>query len=57
MRQDWPLGTILVLAPLPQRRPALGCMPGLVTAEWGLDRLSEIAELLVSELVTNSVRI
>jgi len=57
MRQEWPLGTILVLGPLPGAVPSARLHARLVTAEWGLDRLSEIAELLVSELVTNSVRI
>jgi anti-sigma regulatory factor (Ser/Thr protein kinase) len=57
MRQEWRLDTILVLGPLPGAVPCARLHTWLVTAEWGLDRLSDIAELLVSELVTNAVRI
>jgi anti-sigma regulatory factor (Ser/Thr protein kinase) len=57
MRQAWPLGTILVLGPLPGAVTCARLHARLVSTEWGLDRLSQTVELLVSELVTNSVRI
>jgi anti-sigma regulatory factor (Ser/Thr protein kinase) len=57
MRQEWPLGTILVLGPLPGAVPCARLHARLVAAEWGLDRLSQTTELLVSEMVTNAVRI
>lgn len=57
MRQEWPLGTILVLGPLPGAVPCARLHARLVTAKWGLDRLSATAELLVSELVSNAVRV
>jgi hypothetical protein len=50
----WPLQTRLPLAALPT---APGVARGHVRAvarEWGLSELSAIAELLVSELVTNA---
>jgi anti-sigma regulatory factor (Ser/Thr protein kinase) len=56
MRQDWPLGTLLVLGPLPGAVPCARLHTRLVAAEWNLDRLSDTAELLVAELVTNAVR-
>jgi anti-sigma regulatory factor (Ser/Thr protein kinase) len=57
MRQEWRLDTILVLSPLPGAVPCARLHTRLVTSEWSLDRLSGTAELLVSELVTNAVRI
>ena len=51
------MGTILVLDPLPGAVPCARLHARLVTAGWSLDRLSGTAELLVSELVTNAVRI
>jgi anti-sigma regulatory factor (Ser/Thr protein kinase) len=50
------LETYLEIAALPT---APGCARGhvrSVAAEWGLAGLAEVAELLVSELVTNAVR-
>jgi anti-sigma regulatory factor (Ser/Thr protein kinase) len=52
----WPLQTYLELAATPS---AAGCARGHVGAvarEWGLADLAEVAELLVSELVTNAIR-
>jgi hypothetical protein len=52
----WPLRTHLSLAALPT---APACARGhvrAVTQEWGLPALADTAELLVSELVTNSVQ-
>jgi anti-sigma regulatory factor (Ser/Thr protein kinase) len=57
MGQEWRLDTIPVLGPLPGAVPWARLHTRLVTVEWGLDRLSDTAELLVSELVTNAVRI
>ena len=57
MRREWPLSTVLVLGPLPGAVPCARLHARLVAAEWSLDRLSGTAELLVSELVTNAVRI
>jgi anti-sigma regulatory factor (Ser/Thr protein kinase) len=53
---DGPLQTRLELAALPT---APGCARGHVRSlahEWGLAGLADIAELLVSELVTNAVQ-
>jgi anti-sigma regulatory factor (Ser/Thr protein kinase) len=52
----WPLQTHLELAALPT---APGCARDHVrslTYEWGVPALADIAELLVSELVTNAVQ-
>lgn len=52
----WPLQTCLSLAALPT---APACARGHVRAvahEWGLSALADTAELLASELVTNSVQ-
>jgi anti-sigma regulatory factor (Ser/Thr protein kinase) len=57
MRQEWPLSTILELGPLPGAVPCALLHARLVTAEWGLDRLSGTAELLVSEMATNAIRV
>jgi anti-sigma regulatory factor (Ser/Thr protein kinase) len=57
MGQEWPLGTVLVLGPLPGAVPCARLHARLVVAEWGLVRLSATTELLVSELVTNAVRV
>jgi anti-sigma regulatory factor (Ser/Thr protein kinase) len=52
----WPRRTHLELAALPT---AVSCARGHVRSvalEWGLARLADTAELLVSELTTNAVR-
>jgi anti-sigma regulatory factor (Ser/Thr protein kinase) len=52
----WPRQTHLELAALPT---AVSCARGhvrSVTVEWGLAGLSDTAELLVSELMTNALR-
>jgi Histidine kinase-like ATPase domain len=54
--QGWPRESSLTFAALPT---APACARGHVTAvahEWGLRGLADTAELLVSELVTNSVQ-
>jgi anti-sigma regulatory factor (Ser/Thr protein kinase) len=57
MRQERRLDTILVLGPLPGAVPCARLHTRLVAAGWSLGRLSGTAELLVSELVTNAVRV
>jgi anti-sigma regulatory factor (Ser/Thr protein kinase) len=52
----WPLQTDLSLGALPT---APGCARGhvrIVAHEWGLQHLSDTAELVVSELVTNAIQ-
>lgn len=54
--RPWPLQTRLPLAALPT---APACARGHVRSvahEWGLGHLADVAELLVSELVTNAVK-
>jgi anti-sigma regulatory factor (Ser/Thr protein kinase) len=52
----WPLRNYLELGALPS---APGCVRSHARAllrEWGLEGLTEVTELLISELVTNAVR-
>ena len=53
---DWPLRSHLQLGALPGAVPCARLHAKLVLWEWGLDRLVETSELLVSEIVTNAVR-
>lgn len=52
----WPFATSLELRALPGAVPCARLHARQVLWEWGLGDLSESAELLVSELVTNAVR-
>jgi anti-sigma regulatory factor (Ser/Thr protein kinase) len=52
----WPLQTRLPLAALPTAPGVARGHVRSVAREWGLTELAEIAELLVSELVTNAVQ-
>lgn len=52
---DWPLGDAIEVGPLPSAVPSARRHVRQVLREWGLARLAEDAELLVSELVTNAV--
>jgi anti-sigma regulatory factor (Ser/Thr protein kinase) len=52
----WPLRTHLELGALPGAVPCTRLHTKLVLWEWGLGSLSEVAELLTSELVTNAVQ-
>jgi anti-sigma regulatory factor (Ser/Thr protein kinase) len=52
---EWPLCTFLELGPLPSAVPCARLHVRQRLWEWNLARLSECAELLVSELVTNAV--
>ncbi|HEY4853050.1 MAG TPA: ATP-binding protein [Streptosporangiaceae bacterium] len=53
---NWPLRSYLQLGALPGAVPCARLHAKLVLWEWGLDRLVETSELLVSEIVTNAVR-
>jgi len=53
---SWPLSTFLELGAVPS---AVGCArvhTRQALLEWGLSELSEVAELLVSELLTNAIQ-
>jgi anti-sigma regulatory factor (Ser/Thr protein kinase) len=52
----WPLRSHLQLGALPGAVPCARLHAKLVLWEWGLDRLVETSELLVSEIVTNAIR-
>ena len=52
----WPLRSYLQLGALPGAVPCARLHTKLVLWEWGLDRLVETAELLVSEIITNAVQ-
>jgi anti-sigma regulatory factor (Ser/Thr protein kinase) len=52
----WPLRTCLELGALPTAVPCARLHTRHVLAEWGLPGATEVAELLVSELVTNGVK-
>ncbi|HEV2372742.1 MAG TPA: ATP-binding protein [Streptosporangiaceae bacterium] len=52
---DWPLRSHLVLGSLPTAPSCARLHTRLVLAEWGISRLTEDAELCVSELVTNAI--
>jgi hypothetical protein len=54
---EWPLRSYLQLGALPGAVPCARLHAKLVLWEWGLDHLAETAELLVSEIVTNAVRV
>jgi anti-sigma regulatory factor (Ser/Thr protein kinase) len=52
---EWPFRDTLELGPLPGAAPCARLHTRHVLREWGLTPLSDDAELLVSELVTNAV--
>ncbi|HEV2374552.1 MAG TPA: ATP-binding protein [Streptosporangiaceae bacterium] len=52
---DWPMRSHLVLGSLPTAPSCARLHTRLVLAEWGMSRLTEDAELCVSELTTNAV--
>lgn len=52
---EWPLLSHLVLGALPSAVPCARLHIRQVLWEWGLQRLTDPAELIVSELVTNGV--
>ncbi len=55
MADEWPLRDSIEFGALPGAVPCGRLHARLVLAEWGLTGLSEQAELVVSELVTNAV--
>jgi anti-sigma regulatory factor (Ser/Thr protein kinase) len=57
MRDDWPLRSYLELGILPGSVPCARLHTTQVLWEWGLAELSDSVELLVSELVTNAIRV
>lgn len=56
MEDEWPLRSYLELGALPGAVPCARLHARQVLWEWGLPALSENAELLVSELMTNAIR-
>ena len=52
----WPLRSYLELGALPTAVPCARLHAKHLVWEWGLDRLAQSVELLVSELVTNAVQ-
>jgi len=52
----WPLSAHLPLGALPTAVPCARRYTGVILGEWGLAALADSAELIVSELVTNSVQ-
>jgi anti-sigma regulatory factor (Ser/Thr protein kinase) len=54
---EWELRTFLELGALPTAVPCARLHTRQVLWEWHLDALSDTAELVVSELVTNAVRV
>lgn len=54
--QSWPLQTHLELAALPTAVPCARGHVRAVTHEWGIAELTDTAELLASELVSNAVQ-
>lgn len=57
MRDEWPLRSYLELGVLPGAVPCARLHAMQVLWEWGLTGLRDDVELLVSELVTNAVRV
>jgi anti-sigma regulatory factor (Ser/Thr protein kinase) len=56
MRDQWPLQSSLQLGPLPTAIPCARLHAKHILWEWGLRAVTDTAELLVSELVTNAVK-
>jgi anti-sigma regulatory factor (Ser/Thr protein kinase) len=55
MTMQWPLRNSLQLGALPTAAPCARLHAKHLLLEWGLEAIADTAELLVSELVTNSV--
>src|SRR5579872_6598337 len=53
---DWPLQSHLELGAFPTAVPCARLHSRLIAWEWGLGRLAEVVELIVSELATNAVQ-
>lgn len=56
MKDDWPLRSYLELGVLPGAVPCARLHAKQMLWEWGLSKLSDSVELLISELVTNAIR-
>lgn len=52
----WPLQSVLTLGVLPTATPCARLHARSIACEWGLGRLADNIELVVSELVTNALR-
>lgn len=52
---EWPLGTVLPLGPMLESAGTARVHARTVAAEWGLSRLADVLQLIVSELVANAV--
>jgi anti-sigma regulatory factor (Ser/Thr protein kinase) len=57
MRDDWPLQSYLELGVMAGSVPCARLHAKHMLWEWGLAEISDSVELLVSELVTNAVRV
>ena len=57
MIAEWPLQDSLELGALPDAVPCARLHARQILWEWGLTRLTENAELIVSELITNAVNV
>jgi hypothetical protein len=55
LTMTWPRQDVLEFGPMPGAVPCARLHARLVLAEWGLARLAEPTEIIVSELVTNAV--
>ena len=53
--RDWPLHSGLPLGPIPTAVPCARAHTTQVLWEWGMPEMSDTAELIVSELITNAV--
>ncbi len=53
--RDWPLQSGLPLGPIPTAVPCARAHTTQVLWEWGMSEMSDSAELIVSELITNAV--
>jgi anti-sigma regulatory factor (Ser/Thr protein kinase) len=56
MADEWPLLDFIELGALPGAVPCARLHTRLLLLEWGFNGLSDSAELLVSELVTNAIK-
>ena len=56
-RAGWSAQSMLVIAALPTATPCARLHARNIACEWGLDDLASMVELVVSELVTNAVRV
>jgi hypothetical protein len=55
-RAAWIVQSVLVIAALPSATPRARLHARTIAREWGLGELADTIELVVSELVTNSIK-